>query len=250
MSKVQTSHTAARAKRLVPKLSSNMTTHRVYQDLHNRLLLRPQQSIVLSIGGGDGGIGIEHLMDPRIIVLNTDVMIGPGVDYAVDAHSLPFPDGTFDLVIAQAVLEHVADPAQCVREIHRVLRPNGLVFAETPFMQQVHLGRYDFTRFTHLGHRRLFRDFHELESGQVASAATALAWSLTNFLTSFTNSRRTRQAVDLCGRVLFGWLKYLDPLVARHAGSWDAASAFYFLGSRADEALTDTELIRGYRGLR
>jgi SAM-dependent methyltransferase len=226
-----------------------MTTDRVYRDLRNRLLTQ-MEPIVLSIGGGDGGIGIDNLKDPRFRIINTDVIVGPGVDYAVDAHSLPFPDGVFDLVIAQAVLEHVADPVQCVKEIHRVLRPNGLVFAETPFMQQVHLGRYDFTRFTHLGHRRLFREFHEIESGQVASAATALAWSLTGFFTSFTNTRKGRQIVYFCGRVLFGWLKYLDPIVVRCAGSWDAASAFYFLGSRADKALSDAEVIRGYRGLR
>jgi SAM-dependent methyltransferase len=249
MSSDPTGRALKRLKQLVPKLSSNMATDRVYGQLRDKLLLQ-SRPVVLSIGGGDGGIGIDHLRHSRIHIINTDVRIGPGVDYGVDAHSLPFPDGTFDLVIAQAVLEHVADPDQCVREIHRVLRPDGIVFAETPFMQQVHLGRYDFTRFTHLGHRRLFRNFRELESGQVASAATALAWALTNFFTSFATSRRTHQIIYLGGRLLFGWIKYLDPLVARRAGSWDAASAFYFVGSRSETTLSDAEILRGYRGLR
>jgi hypothetical protein len=117
-------------------------------------------------------------------------------------------------------------------------------------MQQVHLGKYDFTRFTHLGHRRLFRDFDEIESGQVSSAGTALAWSLTSFFTSFANSRRTRVITYVVGRMLFGWLKYLDPILARHAGSWDSASGFYFFGSRAESIVSDTEILRGYRGLR
>ena len=51
-----------------------------------------------------------------------------------------------------------------------MLKDDGLVYAETPFLQQVHGGPYDFTRFTHLGHRRLFRKFIELESGATAGA--------------------------------------------------------------------------------
>ena len=49
--------------------------------------------------------------------------------------------------------------------------------------------RYDFTRFTHLGHRRLFRRFEEIESGAVCGPGMTLAWSYTYFLTSFTTSR-------------------------------------------------------------
>jgi 2-polyprenyl-3-methyl-5-hydroxy-6-metoxy-1,4-benzoquinol methylase len=45
-----------------------------------------------------------------------------------------FGDGTCDAVVVQAVLEHVLQPDVVVAEIHRVLRPDGLVYAETPFM--------------------------------------------------------------------------------------------------------------------
>ena len=76
-----------------------------------------------------------------------------------DANDIPFENGSFDGVVLQAALEHVADPYRCVEETHRVLKEKGLVYAETAFMQQVHGGRYDFTRFTRLGHRRLFRRF-------------------------------------------------------------------------------------------
>ena len=66
------------------------------------------------------------------------------------------------------MLEHVLDPAQVVAEIHRVLGKDGVVFANTPFMQQVHEGAYDFTRFTLSGHRWLFRNFDLLEAGTSA----------------------------------------------------------------------------------
>ena len=94
-----------------------------------------------------------------------------------DAHDIPFADGCFDGVIVQAVLEHVMDPGRCVEEIHRVLGDNGLVYAETPFIQQIHMGRYDFTRYTHSGHRRLFRRFEEIASGPVGGPGMALAWA-------------------------------------------------------------------------
>jgi SAM-dependent methyltransferase len=53
-----------------------------------------------------------------------------GVDFAVgDVHALDFPDGTFDVVHAHQVLQHVADPVAALREMRRVTRPGGLVAA-------------------------------------------------------------------------------------------------------------------------
>ncbi|MDQ3679172.1 MAG: methyltransferase domain-containing protein [Actinomycetota bacterium] len=235
------------AHRLVPSISSNLVTDRLYQQLRALVLCSPHPT-VLCIGNADGGKGFEHFRHPDIRIVSTDVAITHQTDYAVDAHSLPFPDGSFDAVVAQAVLEHVSDPFRCVAEIHRVLRRDGLVFAESPFMQQVHLGRYDFTRFTHLGHRRLFRMFTEIESGQVASAGSALAWSLTYFSTSLMGSARGRRLAYVAGRFFFFWLKYLDRWLRRNPGSWDAASAFYFIGRRAEQPISDREVIAGYRG--
>lgn len=41
------------------------------------------------------------------------------------AESLPMADGSFDAVVSTLVLCSVADPAQVLREVHRVLRPGG-----------------------------------------------------------------------------------------------------------------------------
>jgi len=44
-----------------------------------------------------------------------------------DAYALPFDDASFDVVHAHQVLQHLADPVAVLREMHRVLRPGGLV---------------------------------------------------------------------------------------------------------------------------
>lgn len=61
---------------------------------------------------------------------------GPDVQ-AVDMHDIPFDDGAFDLVIANHVLEHVADDRQALRELRRVLRPGGHAVLQTPFSRKL-----------------------------------------------------------------------------------------------------------------
>lgn len=57
---------------------------------------------------------------------------GSQVTYlAGDAYQLPFSDQTFDVVMAMDILEHLADPRACVREMARVLRPGGKIFFHT-----------------------------------------------------------------------------------------------------------------------
>lgn len=53
------------------------------------------------------------------------------LDLAVaDAHKLPFSNDYFDLVICTEVLEHVKNPEKVLREIKRVLRPDGKAIVE------------------------------------------------------------------------------------------------------------------------
>ncbi|HKE64121.1 MAG TPA: methyltransferase domain-containing protein [Micromonosporaceae bacterium] len=55
---------------------------------------------------------------------------GPPLTYVVgDVHALDFADGSFDVVHAHQVLQHVADPIRALAEMRRVARPGGLVAA-------------------------------------------------------------------------------------------------------------------------
>ena len=200
---------------------------------------------VLVIGAGLRGDGTEALWaDEAIIKHGIDIYASPSVDAVADAHYLPLPDEAYDGVWIQAVLEHVVEPARVVAEIHRVLRPRGVVYAETPFMQQVHSGAYDFTRFTVLGHRYLFRHFALLDMGGNRGAEMALAWALRYFVWAVT---RSRKLFMLAG----GFAVLLRPfaILVSKRSLYDSPSGVYFLGSKSDKVeVTHKQLIKLYQG--
>jgi SAM-dependent methyltransferase/uncharacterized protein YbaR (Trm112 family) len=233
----------------LPPLGRNLKAEHNFQHLAGLLLERSPRPVVLVVGGSILGQGIEGLLSrPGIELVETDVTFGPRTQIVCDAHDLPFDDKVFDGLVMQAVLQYVPDPARGVREIERVLKPRGLVYAETAFMQQVVHGRYDFTRFTHLGVRRLFRNFQEVGSGPVAGPGMALAWACHFFLLSFASRKAVRSLIHAAARLTLFWLKYFDALLLNRPGTYDAASGFFFLGERAAGCLPDRELVRLYRG--
>ena len=181
-------------------------------------------------------------------MVETDVAFGPRTNLICDAHDIPFQDSSFDAVIIQAVLEHVADPYRCVEEIYRVLNDGGYVFADTPFMQQVHMRQYDFTRFTFLGHRRLFRRFEELYSGVSGGPGMAFSWSYQYFLLSFASSPSFRKFIIFFSNLTSFFLKYFDYFLIKKDGAVDAASSFYFIGKKSNLVLSDRELVKQYKG--
>jgi SAM-dependent methyltransferase/uncharacterized protein YbaR (Trm112 family) len=236
-------------RRVVPAITENIASDQNYHKFANLLFVESRNPIVLVIGGSILGKGMESLLSYAAIELvESDVSFGPRTSLICDAHELPFPPDFFDGVIIQAVLHHVADPYRCVDEIHRVLKKGGVVYAETAFMQQVVGGRYDFTRFTLLGLRRLFREFEENESGVACGPGSALAWAAQYFLLSFAKAKHIRRFIRLLTRLLFFPLKYFDYYLDNKPGALDAASAHYFLGRKNNELVSDQELMSLYKG--
>ncbi|WP_418602684.1 class I SAM-dependent methyltransferase [Mycolicibacterium sp. SCSIO 43805] len=243
------SATRGRWRDLLPSISTNLKANENYLAFGGLVSENCEAPCVLILGAGELGEGISELLkNTRITFVESDVDFGPRVKLILDGHRIPFRDGMFDGVIAQAVLEHVVDPYQVVKEIHRVLKADGFVYAETPFMQQVHGGRYDFTRFTHLGHRRLFRNFEECSSGAVSGTGMAFAWSYKYFLRSLTRRRTLQQALVAFGAFTSFFWKYFDRRTITRPETLDGASGLYFLGRKSSNTLSDKELIKLYRG--
>jgi SAM-dependent methyltransferase len=197
---------------------------------------------LLVIGGGAVGSGVQAMYDdPQVQVIGTDIYHSPHTTLIADGHRLPFADQSVDGVWIQAVLEHVLDPQQVVAEIHRVLQPDGLVFADTPFMQQVHEGAYDFTRFTLSGHRWLFRHFALIDAGTSGGAGLASLWSVRYLARAMTGSGPLGTLMQLA----FFWLRFID----RWAGprdTADAASAVYFYGRKSPTPISPKDIVAFY----
>lgn len=89
----------------------------------------------------------------------------PYVDFHYDITDLGFADGSFDLVVCNAVLEHIEDPQKGVAELHRVLKPGGQIWVEVPMNQPYHPAPYDFWRVTLPGLEVWLRAFRKIKSG-------------------------------------------------------------------------------------
>ncbi len=72
------------------------------------------------------------------------------------ADAIPAEAMSFDTVLCTAVLEHVEEPAHAIAEMHRVLRPGGVVILTAPFFWHIHEEPRDFYRYTSFGLRYLF----------------------------------------------------------------------------------------------
>ena len=214
-------------KRLVSP--NKRTTSRNASELLTLLQPTPEDpKRVLVVGGGSVGQSMDAIYRcDGLEIVAFDVYGSDHVQFVADAHQIPLAEATFDCVIIQAVLEHVLDPNRVVSEIHRVLRPGGYVYAEPPFMQHVHEGPYDFTRFTDSGHRYLFRDFALVGSGSSGGAGTQLLWSLDYFFRSVFRSRRAGKVAKL----LMFWVRFFDRVIPADY-SVDAASGTFFLGRK------------------
>ncbi|MGC1241327.1 MAG: class I SAM-dependent methyltransferase [Chryseosolibacter sp.] len=55
----------------------------------------------------------------------------------MDIHRMPFRDNTFEVVLCNHVLEHVADDIAAMKEIYRVLKPGGFAILQIPFFEPV-----------------------------------------------------------------------------------------------------------------
>ncbi len=117
----------------------------------------PKAGRVLEVGCGTGGLLVAAAR-AGIAVVGVDVasrwlvvarrrLADHGLSVpllAASADRLPWPDGHFDTIVADSVLEHLDDPARTLREWSRVLRPGGHLLVWSP-------NRYTLTTDPHLG---------------------------------------------------------------------------------------------------
>jgi len=65
---------------------------------------------------------------------------------------------TFNSAMCFSVLEHVKNPAKAAKEIHRILKNDGVVIITVPHISRIHEAPHDYFRFTNFGIEALLRD--------------------------------------------------------------------------------------------
>lgn len=162
---------------------------------------------------------------------------GSAADDLVDAHTLPYADNQFSLIVSIAVLEHLADPVRALQEAARVLRPDGFFAGTVAFLEPFHDN--SFYHFTHLGLWHALRSagfsveaIMPIDGWHVARAQLEMGfgarlpqWLTRTLSAPFALLVRSYAAL---GRVLGDKSTRHDPdlTLARHAG------AFFFIGSK------------------
>jgi SAM-dependent methyltransferase len=118
-----------------------------------------------------------------------------------DIHDLPFPSGSFDVVHAHQVLQHVADPVAALREMVRVCRPGGVV--------AVRDGDYSgFTWYPELPGldrwRELYQSAARANGGEPNAGRRLLAWAHAGGITDVSATSSTWCYADPTSREAWG----------------------------------------------
>ncbi len=108
-------------------------------------------------------IGLEINAAPKEALSHADVRY--------DGYRMPFKDNTFDAVLAFEVLEHVFKLDILLKEVRRILKPQGTVLLTVPFLWKEHETPNDFARYSSFGLRFLL----EKEGFQVLKTEKTMA---------------------------------------------------------------------------
>lgn len=181
------------------------------------------------LNAGAGNRDLSSLVDGELT--NQDIPQGrhnANIHIHSPLHEIPRQDGYFDVVFCNAVLEHVANPEEVMREFARVCRPGGVLYLAVPFMQPEHKDPTDFQRYTADGLSALVRRHgFEVESVEpVHSIYATFAWLVVVWL-----SQR-----DSLRNALLKWIFYpLLRLLCRRSNEqvFAAASTYRLIARRA-----------------
>ena len=131
--------------------------------------IMPYKKLILSFGKVTRYIGLD--LDYSTIH-DTSV-----ADLHWNGIKIPMADASVDSILATEFLEHYADTQYIVNEMHRVLKPNGLIVITVPFIWPLHETPHDEYRFTPFSLRRFLTNagFKQIEFSATGGWHASLA---------------------------------------------------------------------------
>jgi len=100
---------------------------------------------LLDVGGGSGK---RYKFNTRS---HRSLDIKPTADIVASADAIPLKSNSIDSIICSQMLEHVKNPAKCLSEMFRVLKPGGYAILTAPQMNELHEEPNDYYRYTIFG---------------------------------------------------------------------------------------------------
>jgi SAM-dependent methyltransferase len=140
----------------------------------------------------------------------------PAADLQGSIEQLPVPDGSFEIVLCNQVLEHCLDPPQAIRELRRVVAPGGRVLASTHGVEVYHPAPEDLWRWTHTGLERLFATNAKWASLSVHPAGGTAA-CLGKLLATYVDLFAKRMRVAPVGRLVVRASNRIAPAIDRRS---------------------------------
>jgi SAM-dependent methyltransferase len=162
----------------------------------------PPETRLLDVGCGGAWLGdhFERYTGVDVSPEAVGAAQGRGIEVLQiePGQALPFPDQSFDGVVLKDVLEHVGDPVALVRDVHRVLRSGGKVFASSPDAQRWVWDDYTHRRpFTRKSFRLLFSD----QSFEVESVGYESVMPGTGIVSAWTRRKRRPRVLAAAARL-------------------------------------------------
>lgn len=171
-------------KKIYHKLPGPPSTNYIYREIKpNPYDFLPPEPIIYDIGSKKARVGYAFGKPPKDAkIVCVDIEAGPGVDLVADAHDLHMvEDDSVDFVASVSVLEHVKYPNKVIAEMHRILKPGGIIYINVPFIFPFHADPNDYYRFTFKGIDILCEDFNKLDSGFNRGPASTMHHMLVHF---------------------------------------------------------------------
>ena len=173
---------------------------------------------------------------PHARLLNIDVMNAENVNIVTDGSFIPIRDSVLDVVVAQEVLEHIADFQFTINELNRILKPSGLLYVQTPFQIGKHHGPQDYWRFSRDALEYLFENnaWKLEEIGMVHGHGTGFYRILVEFIavTSSTLFTRLYLPAKTLAAIMFIPLRLLDGLTKFSSERDRIAAGYYVVASK------------------
>ena len=175
--------------------------------------------LIADLGSGP----LRH--DPHLICC--DGMNYASVNLVTDLERLPLPACSLEGIMSVAVLEHVTDPRNHVKEMLRVLKPGGRAMVYIPFIQGYHASPYDYQRFTISGMRHLFSDFELISVEPGAGPTSGMIWVVQEWLAMVLSfGIKPLYKLIMPMTYVLSPIKFLDIILRHHPAAANIDSGF------------------------